>query len=154
MNELTHVDLTHVEGAVERWIRFGDHAAERIIDRRSRVLSFPANAVFAFVRWRAGEHGTVESRIDILRCVHAGQPYSAVPFVTPGGEILLRINGWRKVYHVLEAIDAVERLGIDPADAAPDHWRHVHNQLATGRKPRAYAPERHRAWLLRKRVSA
>ncbi|WP_315727851.1 DUF2840 domain-containing protein [Sphingosinicella rhizophila] len=153
VTELTHVELTHVEGVVERWIRFGLHAAERIIDRRSRELSFPPGAVFAFVRWRAGEHGTAESRIDILRAVSPGEPFSTVPFVTPGGESLLRLSGWPKVARVLEAIDAVERLGLDPADAAPDHWRHVHNQLATGREPRAYAPERHRAWLLRKRVS-
>jgi len=154
MADFTDVELLHIEGVIERWIRFGRHAAERIIDRRSRVLSFAPGALFAFVRWRAGEHGTVESRIDILRAVHAGEPFSTVPFVAPGGESLLRVHGWPKVARVLEAIDAVEALGFDPADAAPDYWRHVQNQLATGRVPRAYAPDRHRAWLLRKRVSA
>ena len=41
---------------------------------------------------------------------------------------------------MLQAIDAVEALGIDPADAAPDHWRHVHNRLAAGHEPRPYTP--------------
>ena len=42
----------------------------------------------------------------------------------------------------------------DPADACPDHWRHVQNRLASGDAPRPYTRERHRAWLLRRRIEA
>src|SRR3546814_6057098 len=94
--------------------------------------------------------GTLVSRIDILRAVLPGEPYQTVPGVTPGGEVLLRVNGWPKVQRVFEAIDTVDALGIDPADAAPDHWRHVHNRLAANENPRPYTLERHRAWLARK----
>ena len=52
-----------------------------------------------------------------------------------------------------QAIDAVEALGVDPADAAPDHWRHVHNRLGAGDEPRPYSRDQHRAWLLRRRVA-
>ena len=149
---LTHVELMHVEGAVERWVRFGRHAAERIVDRRSRVLSFAPGAIFAFVRWRSGDHGTVESRIDILRAPRSGDAFSTVPFVSPGGISLLRLSGWPKVERVLQAVDQVESLGLDAADACPDHWRHVHNQLACAREPRPYTTERHRAWSLRAQV--
>jgi hypothetical protein len=149
---LTQVELLHVEDQVQRWIRFGRHAAERIVDRRSRVLSFAPGAVFAFVRWRKGEHGTVESRLDILRAVQAGEAFTTVPFVAPGGESLLRVAGWPKVARALEAIDAVDAGGVDPADAAPEHWRHVGHCLASGLTPRPYAAARHRAWLLRKGV--
>ena len=45
------------------------------------------------------------------------------------------------------AIDAVEALGIDPSDVAPDHWRHVHNRLGAGYEPRPYSRDQHRAWL-------
>lgn len=152
MTDLTEVELVHVEGEVQRWIRFGRHAAERIVDRRSRVLSFAPGVVFAFVRWRAGEHGTVESRLDILRAVRSGEAFTTVPFVAPGGESLLRVSGWPKVARVLEAIDAVEAIGIDPADAAPEHWRHVHSCIASGLSPRPYAAPRHCAWLLRRRI--
>ncbi len=150
MDGLTHVELLHIEDQVQRWIRFGRHAAERIVDRRSRVLSYAPGAVFAFVRWRRGEHGTVESRLDILRVVRAGEPFTTVPFVAPGGESLLRIAGWSKVARALEVIDAVEAAGVDPADAAPEHWRHVGHCLASGLAPRPYAAARHRAWLFRK----
>ena len=150
MDALTHVELLHVEDQVQRWIRFGRHAAERIVDRRSRVLSFTPGAVFAFVRWRRGDHGTVESRLDILRAVRTGEPFTTVPFVAPGGESLLRVAGWLKVARALEAIDAVETIGVDPGDAAPEHWRHVGHCLSCGLAPRPYAVARHRAWLFRK----
>src|SRR3546814_19669003 len=72
--------------------------------------------------------------------MHAG------PGVTPGGEVLLRVNGWPKVQRVFEAIDTVAALGIDPADAAPDHWRHVLNRLAANDNPRPYTLQRHPPW--------
>ncbi len=92
--------------------------------------------------------------LDILRAAPPGGPISTVPGVTPGGEILLRLASWPKVQRVLEAIDIIEALGIDPKDAAPDHWRHVHNRISVGEKPRAYGRARHRAWLLRCKVEA
>ncbi|MDP3748832.1 MAG: DUF2840 domain-containing protein, partial [Phenylobacterium sp.] len=44
------------------------------------------------------------------------------------------------------------RGGVDPCEVAPDHWRHVHDRLAAREAPRPYTPERHRAWLLRRRL--
>ena len=149
-NALTHVELTWIEKRIEYWIRFGREAAERIVDRRRRVLSFAPGDLFAFVRWAANDFGTVMSRIDIVRAVAPGEPYQTLPFVRPGGDILLKVEGWSKVERVLQAIDAIETLGIDPAAIAPDHWRHVHNRLAAGDEPRAYSLQQHRAWLLRR----
>jgi len=74
--------------------------------------------------------------------------------VTPGGDILLRVDGWPKVERVLQLIDAIEAIGIDPLDVAPDHWRHVHNRLTAGETPRAYTMQRHRAFLLARRIGA
>ena len=53
----------------------------------------------------------------------------------------LRIDGWRQVQRVLALIDAVDALGVDPADVAPDHWRHVHNRLSAGQEPNPYLAE-------------
>lgn len=150
----TDVELLWQEGQIERWVRFGRPAAERLIDRRRRVLSFAPGAIFALVRWQANDFGTAQSRIDILRAVRPGEAFTTVPFVAPGGELLLHIGGWPRVQRVLEAIDAVERAGIDPCQAAPEHWRHVASRISVGEPPRAYAPGRHRAWLLRRRIGA
>jgi hypothetical protein len=147
----TEVELRWVEGQIERWLRFGQPASERIIDRRRRVVGFAPGAMFALVRWQANDFGTAASRIDILRAVAHREAFSTVPFVAPGGELFLHIGGWPKVQRVLEAIDAVEQAGVDPCEAAPEHWRHVASRLEAGQAPRPYTPARHRAWRLRRR---
>ncbi|WP_346913166.1 DUF2840 domain-containing protein [uncultured Roseibium sp.] len=149
---LTHVELTWIEKRIEYWIRFGRGTGERIIDRRRRVVSFRPGAVFAFVRWAANDYGTVISRIDIVRAAAPSAAYQTLPFVRPGGEILLKIEGWPKVEKVLQHIDAVEAAGVDPCDAAPDHWRHVAHRMAAGQETRPYTLERHQAWLKRREI--
>ena len=116
------------------------------------MVSFRPGAMFAFVRWMANDFGTISSRIDVACAVAPGEPYTTLPFVRPGADILLHIEGWPKVSEVLRAIDAVEAAGVDPCEAAPDHWRHVHNRIAAGHEPRAYTIERHRAWLRRREI--
>jgi uncharacterized protein DUF2840 len=148
----THVELTWVEGRIEYWIRFGREAGERIVDRRRRVVSFRPGAVFAFVRWAANDYGTVISRIDIVRTIDPGAAYQTLPFVRPGGEILLKVEGWPKVAKVLQHIDAVEAADVDPCDVAPEHWLHVAHRLSAGHEPRPYTQERHQAWLKRREI--
>jgi len=65
---------------------------------------------------------------------------------------MLKKRGWSNVERVLLLIDAIEALAIDPAEAAPDYWRHVHNRLAAGEAPRSYTRQQHRAWRLRQRA--
>lgn len=149
-DNLTHVELTWIEKRIEHWIRFGQAAHEQVLDRRRRVLSFHPDAVFAFVRWAANDFGTVTSRIDIVRAVKPGEAFQTLPFVRPGGEILLKIDSWPKVEQVLRHIDAIEAAGIAPHDVAPDHWRHLHNRLSAGEAPRDYTLARHQAWLKRR----
>jgi hypothetical protein len=119
-------------------------------------LSYAPNSIVAYVRWLSGAFGTIVSRIDILRTVRRGEAFSRVLYVhvRPGGEILLRVSGWAKVERVLQAIGAVEHIGIVAAGACPDHWRHVHNRLAAGEAPRPYSREQHRAWMVRTKITA
>jgi hypothetical protein len=152
MSDLTEVELLWLEKRIENRVRFGRAVEEKILDRRRRLLSFAPGSIFAFVRWTSNDFGTAFSRIDILRAVAPGQRCSTVPYVKPGGEILLRLSGWPKVERVLQLIDAVEALGIDPAEAAPDYWHHVHNRLSVNENPRSYTKTRHQAWLHRQRV--
>jgi hypothetical protein len=153
-SDLTTVELLWLEKRIENRVRFGRHVSEKVVDRNRRVLSFVPGSIFAFVRWTSNDFGTVLSRIDILRAVMPGQRYSTVPWITPGGENLLRLSGWPKVERVLQVIDAVEALGINPADAAPDYWHHVHNRLSVNETPRPYTRSRHQAWLHRRGVAS
>lgn len=149
---LTHVELIWVEEKVEHWIRFGRQAGERIIDRSRRVVSFAPESIFAFVRWQSNDYGTILSRLDIVRVVPPGKPFQTLSFVKPGGDILLTVEAWSKVERVLQNIDAIEELGIDPVDVASDHWRHVHNRLAARLEPRGYTRARHTAWVMRRGI--
>ena len=151
-DSLTHVELTHIEKRIENWIRFGREAREHVLDRRRRVFSYLPGSVFAFVRWAANDFGTIISRMDIVRAVMPGESYQTLPFVSPGGEILLKIEGWPNVEQVFRHVDAVEAADIDACEVCPDHWRHVHHRLSAGQEPRAYTMERHQAWLKRRRV--
>jgi hypothetical protein len=152
---ITYVELVWVVGRLERWIRFGRTSDERIVDRRTRFAGFAAGEVFAFVRWTASPQGrTAVSRLDIVRTTARGEALTTLPGVLPGGELLLHLSGWPVVERTLELIDAVEALGLDPADAAPDYWRHVNNRLSVGEAARPYTRERHAAWLLRRELAA
>lgn len=149
---MTRVELIWLEKQTEFWIRFGNGAGEQVLDRSRRVVFFMPGSVFAFVRWAANDYGTVVSRIDIVRTMAPGRSYQTLPFVRPGGEILLKIEGWPKVEKVLRHVDAIEGLGIDPADVDPDHWHHVAHWTKAGEAPRRYTAERHAAWLRRREI--
>ncbi len=152
-DDLTRVELTWVEKKIEYWIRFGHATGEQILDRNRRIVSFRPGAVFAFVRWAANDYGTVISRIDILRAVAPGCAYQTLPFVRPCGEILLKAESWPKVEDVLRHVDAIEALGVDPAEADHDHWRHVAHWMNAGETPHPYTTERHQAWLRRREIA-
>ena len=148
----TLVELTWREKRIEYWIRFGPQSYEQILDRHRRLVGFAPGTIFAFIRWAANDFGTVLSRIDIVRTIERGEPFQTLPFVRPGGDILLKAEGWPKVVRVLEIIDAIEALGIEACDVAPDHWRHVHHRIAAGLEPNPYTTDRHAAWLKRRSV--
>jgi Protein of unknown function (DUF2840) len=153
-DDLTTVEILWLEKRIENRVRFGRSVSEKLVDRNRRVLSFAPGSIFAFVRWTSNDFGTVLSRVDILRAATPGRRYSTVPWIKPGGESLLRLSGWPKVERVLQLIDAVEALDIDPADAAPDYWHHVHNRLSVNEAPRPYTRSRHNAWLHRRRLTS
>ncbi|MCE8008267.1 DUF2840 domain-containing protein [Aestuariivita sp.] len=154
MSGRTTIELTWIEGHIERWLRFGRIVQETIRRRSVRVVGVDPGSVFAFIRWAANDYGTVESRIDILQTTCPGESYSTVPFVKPGGVSLLRLSGWPKVETVLLCIDQIEAEHIAPEEVCPNHWRHVHNRLSCNLEPRPYTPFRHDAWLKRRALAA
>jgi hypothetical protein len=110
--------------------------------------------VFALVRWEAGDYGTMRSQLDILVAMPSGAPVSTRPGVRPGAQVLAALHGWTRVQRALAVIDAAEASGVPGHRIAPDYWRHVHNRLSAGLVPHAYDRQRHRAWLLRRRLQA
>jgi hypothetical protein len=149
---LTWVELTWRAGEVEQWIRFGQSCDEQVLSRQVRRLGFAPGALFALVRWASNDVGTIASHLDILRAARAGEAITTASGVEPGGESLLRLSGWPKVKAALAAIDAIEAMGLQPADVAWAHWRQVHHRLSAGVAHRPYTLMRHRAWRARQAV--
>src|SRR3974390_3856101 len=89
-SSLTDVELIWLRRRTENRIRFGRPVKQQVIDLDRRIVSFAPNSIFGFVRWSANEFGTVLSRIDVVRAVKAGERYQTLPFVRPGGDMLLR----------------------------------------------------------------
>lgn len=147
---LTEVELTSIEGRLDQRIRFGRVAAERIRGDRTCIQAFRSGAIFSFVSWSSSDLGAHHTSIQILAAHEPGEPYCRLPHVHPGAYILLRGDGCQTVAQVLAAIEAVEAAGVDPCDAAPEHWRHVASCLASGSPVRPYTLERHTAWLRRR----
>jgi hypothetical protein len=150
----TTVELTRIEGRLEQWIRFGRVAAERFVSRGTRLVSFRPGAVFAFICWTSNDYGTIHSSAAIMTAAMPDAGYSTYPFVRPGGDILLRIEGGQQVQLLLAAIDTIEAAGIDLCDVAPEHWRHVDSRLAAGLPFRPYGRERHAAFWRRRALGS
>jgi hypothetical protein len=149
---LTLVELTFVSGKIEQTALFGRPAREETIDETRRIHYYRPHSIFGLARRSQTAFGGVVSRLDVLRATVPGEPYVLLPFVRPGVQTLLRLDGSAKVERVKKLIDEIWSLGIDPADAAPDYWYHVGNRLAADQEPRAYSKARHAVWKLRRRL--
>jgi len=150
---LTLVELTFISGRIEQTTLFGRSFREEIVDEARRILYFRPRSIFGLARWSQTAFGSTVSRLDVLRTTAPGEPYVLLPFVRPGVQTLLRLDGSAKVERVKKLIDEIWSIGIDPADVAPDYWFHVGNRLAAGQEPRAYSKARHAVWKLRQRLT-
>ena len=149
---LTLVELTFTPGKIEQTTLFGRPAREETVDEIRRILYFRPHSTFGVARWSQTAFGGVVSRLDVLRTTAPGEPYVLLPFVRPGAQTLLRLDGSAKVERVKKLIDEIWSIGVDPADAAPDYWFHVGNRLAADQEPRTYSKARHAVWKLRQRL--
>jgi hypothetical protein len=149
---LTLVELTFVAGKIEQTTLFGRPLREETAGETRRILYFRPHSIFCLARWSQTAFGSTVSRLDVLRTTAPGEPFVLLPFVRPGVQALLRLDGSAKVERVRHLIDEIWSLGIDPADAAPDYWFHVGNRLAADQEPRTYSKARHAVWKLRQRL--
>ena len=143
------VSLAFVEHRVNLWLRFGRPVRETMVDRWRRVATFEPNAVCCRVKWIGNDYGTALWQLMVLEAPMPFDGAQRIAGVTPGACILLRADGEQQVKAVLDVIDAIEALGIDPAVVAVTSWRTVGNRLAARQPPPDYTTERHAAHLAR-----
>lgn len=144
---LTRVSLAYVEHRINLYLRFGRPLRELRLDRWRRCASFAPGAVFCRVRWESNDYGTTRWQLMVLQACTPGERMQRIAGVRPGAQLLLRAEGEAAVQAVLQRIDAIEALAIDPSQAAPAYWRTLGNRLAAHQPLPAYGPERHAAWL-------
>ncbi|SEJ49639.1 Protein of unknown function [Variovorax sp. OK212] len=144
---LTRVSFAYVERRINLYLRFGRPLRELRLDRWRRCASFAPGAVFCRVRWESNDYGTTRWQLMVLQACTPGERMQRIAGVRPGAQLLLRAEGENAVQAVLQRIDAIEALGIDPSQTAPAYWRTLGNRLAARQPLPAYGAERHAAWL-------
>jgi hypothetical protein len=143
----TRVVLAYVEQRINLYLRFGHPVGERRIDRWRRCAFFAPATMFCRVHWESNEYGTTRWQLLVLRTGTPPDGIQSITGVQPGARLLLRAEGGRQAAPVLQRIDAIESLGLDPAAVSPAYWRTLHNRLIARMPLPAYTAERHTAYL-------
>ncbi|TXH74021.1 MAG: DUF2840 domain-containing protein [Thiobacillus sp.] len=144
---LTRVSLAFVEQRINLYLRFGHPVRELRLDRWRRCAIFLPAALFCRVRWESNDYGTTRWQLMVLQACTAHNAVERIAGIRPGACLLLRAEGEHQVQPVLQQIDAIEALDVDPVATSPAYWRTLGNRLAAHLPLPVYTAERHRAYL-------
>lgn len=144
---LTRVALAYIDQRFDLYLRFGEPARILRLDQWRRCALFLPGAMLCRIRWQANAYGTIRWQLMVMQACTPLDGAQRIPGVQPGARLLLHAEGDKTVRAVLERIDAIEALGIAPADASPAYWRTLGNRLAARLPLPDYSAERHAAWL-------
>lgn len=144
---LTRVSLAFVERRINLYLRFGHPVHELRLDRWRRCATFLPAALFCRVRWESNDYGTTRWQLMVLQTCTPLDAMQRIAGIKPGARLLLRAEGERQVQPVLQQIDAIEALGIDPAATSPAYWRTLGNRLAVHLLLPVYTTERHATYI-------
>jgi hypothetical protein len=144
---LTSVSLAYVERRIDLYLRFGEPSRIVRLDQWRRVAVFLSGAVFCRIRWQANDYGTIRWELMVMQACTSLDAAQRIPGVLPGARLLLHAEGEPAVRSVFVQLDAIEALGIAPADVSPAYWRTLGNRLAARLPLPEYTAERHGAWL-------
>lgn len=144
---LTRVSLAYVKHRINVYLHFGHPAGTVALDRWRRVAVFLPGAMFCRIRWESNDYGTTRWQLMVLQAGARLDARQSIPGIRPGARILLSAEGEKNIKWVLQCIDTIEALGVDPADVAPAYWRTLSNRLFARMPLPAYTLDRHAAWL-------
>ena len=144
---LTRVALAYIEPRFKLYLRFGEPARTRQLDRWRRCAVFLPGAMFCRIRWQANDYGTIRWQLMVMQACTPLDAAQRIPGVLPGARLLLHAEGGLVVRAVLTQIDAIEALGISAIDVSPAYWRTLSNRFAVRLPLPEYTAERHAAWL-------
>ncbi|WP_395026114.1 DUF2840 domain-containing protein [Comamonas odontotermitis] len=144
---LTRVALAYIDQRFDLYLRFGEPSRILRLDQWRRCALFLPGAMFCRIRWQSNAYGTIRWQLMVLQACMPLDGAQRIPGVQPGARLLLHAEGEGQVRAVLARIDAIEALGIAPADASLAYWRTLANRLAARLPLPDYSAERHAVWL-------
>ncbi|MFC5580985.1 DUF2840 domain-containing protein [Rhodanobacter terrae] len=150
---LTRVSLAYLAHRINLYLRFGEPAYHVQHDRWRRVAAFWPASIFGRIRWEANDDGATRWQLMVMQACTSLDAAQRIPGVQPGARLLLHAEGERQVRAVLSCIDAIEALGIAPADVLPTYWRSLGNRLALRGPLPVYTAGQHAAWRVGKVLS-
>ena len=144
---LTRVSLAFVDHRINVYLRFGHPLRELRLNRWRLYAIFTPAAVFCRVRWESNDYGTTRWQLMVLQACTPLDAVQRIAGIQPGARLLLCAEDERQVQLLLQQIDAIEALGIDPVAVSPAYWRTLGNRLFARLPLPAYTVERHAAYL-------
>jgi Protein of unknown function (DUF2840) len=147
VDNLTHVELVLRPRKIEQWLRFGKPFKITHIDKKRRVASFKPFKTFAFVRFASIGKDRIIHRLDIVETMQHDDDYETLPFVRPGGFIMLSLNTVERVDEALRIIDLIEFGGVPLTEVPARYWLELDSSLKCNKKPPTYTLQDHQEWL-------
>jgi Protein of unknown function (DUF2840) len=143
---LTRVSLAFIAYRIDLSLRFGHPLRELPMDSGWRCAVFLPGALFCRTHWACLDDSSVRWQLMVLQACAPWDGMRGIAGSQPGAHLMLHAQGALDVQSVLQQIDTIEALGIDPVAVSPEYWRTLGERLAARRPLPAYTDEQHAAY--------
>jgi Protein of unknown function (DUF2840) len=143
---LTRVSLAFIAHRIDLSLRFGHPLRELPMDSGWRCAVFLPRALFCRTHWACLDDSSVRWQLMVLQACTPWDGMRHIAGIQPGAHILLHAQGEHPMQSVLQQIEAIEALGIDPVAVLPAYWRTLGEHLAAQRPLPAYTAALHTAY--------
>jgi hypothetical protein len=143
---LTRVSLAFIAHRIDLSLRFGHPLRELTMDSGWRCAVFLPGALFCRTHWACLDDSSVRWQLMVLQACTPWDGTRRIAGIQPGAHLLLHAQGEQPVHSVVQQIDAIEALGIDPVAVSPAYWRSLGEHLAAQRPLPAYTAAWHAAY--------
>jgi hypothetical protein len=140
---LTRVSLAFIAHRIDLSLRFGHPMRELPMGSGWRCAVFLPGAVFCRTHWACLDDGSVRWQLMVLQACTPWDGMRRIAGIQPGAHLILHAQGAQDVQSVLQQIDAIEALDIDPVTVSPAYWRTLGEHLAAQRPLPAYTAALH-----------
>lgn len=125
----TLVEISKTAGLHHHKLRFGEPVFTFPFDRSRSYAAFETGQIFAYIRWRKNDYGTVHWQLIIARSGRETLSQS-YPGIYPCADVLFRARGVKAVRDALIWLDRLEAKSAKPLTDLPlSFWRKAQNAI-------------------------